>query len=76
MINMSEEDFDYTDRRGKPIKVGSKVVWYDPEKSARNLKNVWTVWEMVGDIVYISIDDENGHLAEAEVFPEELKVVG
>ena len=60
------------DKNGKPIKVDSKVIWYDPERSARDLKRVWTVWQISGDIVYIT--DDNG--GEAEVFPNELKVVG
>ena len=71
-----EDDWDfseneYIDRNGKPISVGSRVIWYDPERSARDLKRVWVVDDMRGDIVYIS--DE---YSEAEVYPQELRVVG
>lgn len=65
------EDEEYVDKKGHPIRIGSQVIWYDPEKSARDLKRVWTVDDMRGDIVYIS--DE---FSEAEVYPQELVVVG
>lgn len=67
-----EEEEECLDKKGKPIKVNSKVVWYDPDKSARDLKRIWNVWQISGDIVHIA--DDNG--GEAEVFPNELKVVG
>jgi vacuolar-type H+-ATPase subunit H len=65
------EEEEFIDRKGNPIQKGSKVIWYDPERSARDLKRVWTVYDMGGDIVYIADD-----YGEAEVFPQELKVVG
>lgn len=65
------EDEEYVDKKGHPIKVGSQVIWYDPEKSARDVKRVWTVDDMRGDIVYIS-----DKFSEAEVYPQELVVVG
>jgi len=65
------EEEEFIDRKGQPIHKGSKVIWYDPERSARDLKRVWTVYDMEGDIVYIADD-----YSEAEVLPEELKVVG
>lgn len=65
------EDEEFIDKKGHPIRIGSQVIWYDPEKSARDLKRVWTVDDMEGDIVYIS--DE---FSEAEVYPQELVVVG
>lgn len=71
-----DEDERFFDRKGQEIKVGSKVIWYDPEKAARDLKNIWTVWKMAGDIVYIYIEQNGEYAGEAEVFPEELKVVG
>jgi len=63
------EDEEYVDRKGQPIRVGSQVIWYDPERSAY-LKRVWTVDDLRGEIVYIS--DE---FSEAEVYPHELRVV-
>ena len=69
--NNEFEEEEFIDRKGNPIQKGSKVIWYDPEKSARDLRRVWTVYDMGGDIVYIS--DEFG---EAEVYPQELVVVG
>jgi len=66
-----EEEEEFIDRKGNPIQKGSKDIWYDPERSARDLKRVWTVYDMGGDIVYIADD-----YGEAEVFPQELKVVG
>lgn len=64
------EDEEYIDRKGRPIRVGSQVIWYDPEGSARYLKRVWTVVDLRGEIVYIS--DE---ISVAEVYPHELRVV-
>lgn len=72
--NIEIEDYDYTDRNGKQIKVGSKVVWYDPEKEARDLKRIWTVVEMNGDIILIHTSDM--YESDAEVFADELKIVG
>lgn len=58
------------DKNGKQIKIGSKVVWYDPEVSARDLKRIWVVYDIDDEIVYIGDD-----YSEAEVFAEELEVV-
>ena len=71
-----DEEEEYIDRNGRQIIVGSKVIWYDPEEEARDLKNVWTVWKMTGDIVYINIEQNGQYVGEAEVFPQELEVVG
>lgn len=71
-----DEEEEYVDRNGRQIVVGSKVIWYDPEEEARDLKNVWTVWKMTGDIVYINIEQNGQYVGEAEVFPQELEVVG
>ena len=73
------EDFDFDefdeeefiDRNGKQISIGSKVIWYDPDKSKKDLKRIWTVYNLGGSIVYISDDS-----SEAEVYPNELKVIG
>lgn len=64
------ENEEFVDKDGQPIQKGSKVIWFDPERSARDLKRIWTVYDMGGDIVYIADD-----YGEAEVFPQELKVV-
>lgn len=69
----TDDDEVFLDRNRKPLKVGSHVLWYDPEKEARDLSRVWTVYNMCGDIVYIHTDDR--YHSEAEVFPEELKIV-
>lgn len=58
------------DKNGKEIKIGDGVVWYDPQKETMDLKRVYEVYDIKGDIVYIS--DEYG---EAEVLPNELKVI-
>lgn len=62
------ENEEFVDKDGQPIQKGSKVIWFDPERSARDLKRIWTVYDMGGDIVYIADD-----YGEAEVFPQELK---
>lgn len=64
------ENEEFVDKDGQPIQKGSKVIWFDPERSARDLKRIWKVYDMGGDIVYIADD-----YGEAEVFPQELKVV-
>lgn len=64
------ENEEFVDMNGRPIQKGSKVIWFDPERSARDLKRIWTVYDMGGDIVYIADD-----YGEAEVFPQELKVM-
>lgn len=59
------------DRNGNKIAIGDKVKWYDPEKEARDLKRIWEVAKIYGEIVLI-VDEDGG---EAEVFPEELKKI-
>ena len=58
------------DKNGKEIKVGDKVVWYDPELLARDSERIWEVYELRGEIVCINDD-----FSEAEVFPSELEIV-
>ena len=58
------------DRKGKTIKVGDKVKWYDPEVSARDLSRVWEVWDVDEEMVCIADD-----YSEAEVLPSEVVVV-
>ena len=58
------------DRNNVEIKVGNNVIWYDPAIESRDLGRVWVVDKINGEIVYISDD-----YSEAEVFPNELKIV-
>ena len=55
------------DRNNVEIKVGDKVIWYDPAIDARNLSRVWTIDKITDEIVYISDD-----FSESEVFANEL----
>lgn len=60
-----------TDKNGNPIEVGTKVRWYDPDESARDLKRIYTIYEEpTEDMVKIADD-----FSEAEVYPEELEIV-
>lgn len=59
------------DRKGKVLKSGQNVIWHDPEKKARNLKNIYVVDEIISEeMVYIS-----NKYSFAEVLPEELEIV-
>ena len=55
------------DRNNVEIKVGDKVIWYDPAIDARDLSRVWMIDKITYEIVYISDD-----FSEAEVFANEL----
>ena len=55
------------DRNNVEIKVGDKVIWYDPAIDARDLSRVWTIDKITYEIVYISDD-----FSESEVFANEL----
>lgn len=60
------------DKNGKELHVGDIVKWYDPEVSARDLTEKWEVWYIdSNDMVCITSE----HGSEAEVYPEELKIV-
>ena len=58
------------DKKGNEICVGDKVIWYDPDKSARDTSIEWEVFYVNPEMVKISCD-----YGEAEVLPEELKVI-
>lgn len=58
------------DRKGRVLKEGDSVIWYDPEEEARDLGRVYKVYEVSDEVVLIADDD-----SEAEVFPEELEIV-
>lgn len=55
------------DRNNVEIKVGDKVIWYDPAIDARDLSRVWTIDKITDENVYISDD-----FSESEVFANEL----
>lgn len=55
------------DRNNVEIKVGDKVIWYDPAIDAKDLERTWVVDRITDEIVYISDD-----FSEAEVFANEL----
>lgn len=55
------------DRNNVEIKIGDKVIWYDPANDARDLSRVWTIDKITDEIVYISDD-----FSESEVFANEL----
>lgn len=55
------------DRNNVEIKVGDKVIWYDPAVDARDLNRVWVVDRITEEIVFIS-----DNFSEAEVFANEL----
>ena len=55
------------DRNNVEIKVGDKVIWYDPAIDARDLSRAWTIDKITDENVYISDD-----FSESEVFANEL----
>ena len=55
------------DRNNVEIKVGDKVIWYDPAIDARDLSRVCIIDKITDEIVYISDD-----FSESEVFANEL----
>ena len=58
------------DMKGRFLHGGDKVIWYDPDVKHRDLQRVWTVDSISEEL--ITIFDE---FSEAEVFPNELKIV-
>lgn len=55
------------DKNNVEIKVGDKVIWYDPAVDARDLSRVWVIDRITEEIVFIS-----DNFSEAEVFANEL----
>ena len=55
------------DRNNVEIKVGDKVIWYDPAIDAMDLSSAWIFDKITDEIVYISDD-----FSELEVFANEL----
>ena len=74
MIGLKEEldddDVEFHDIDGNPIKIGDKVIWFDPEYVHRDLTRIYVVYDIKGDFVYIA-----DRYSEVEVFPIEIKVV-
>lgn len=58
------------DIHGEELKIGDKVVWYDPDEEFRDLTRIYEIFDIQGDI--ISISDEYG---ESEVYASELEKV-
>ena len=58
------------DIHGEELKLGDKVVWYDPDEEFRDLTRIYEIFDIQGDI--ISISDEYG---ESEVYASELEKV-
>ena len=71
------------DKKGREVKVGDKVLWYDPEVGARDLSVKWEVTEIQGDDEDYEDEDEDDRIvlivseygSVAEVFGWELKKV-
>ena len=40
------------DRNNVEIKIGDKVIWYDPANDARDLSRVWTIDKMAYSMCY------------------------
>ena len=55
------------DRNNVEIKVGDKVIWYDPAIDAMDLSRAWIFDKITDEIVYISDD-----FSESEAFANEL----
>ena len=55
------------DRNNVEIKVGDKVIRYDPAIDAMDLSRFWIIDKITDEIVYISDD-----FSETEVFANEL----
>lgn len=68
--NIMEQEIINLDIHGEELKIGDKVLWYDPDEKYRDLTRVYEIFDIQGDI--ISISDEYG---ESEVYASELKKV-
>lgn len=69
--NIMDSDFErFYDMNGREIHVGDRVIWINPDRSNRDVSNVYMVDDMQDGIVYIK--DKMGRYEE--VNPSELKV--
>ena len=58
------------DRKGRVLKEGDSVKWYDPEEEYRDLNRIYKVYEISDSCILIADDN-----SEVEVFPEELQII-
>ena len=62
------ESIEVKDRLDNDLKLGDEVIWVDPEKEARDLNRVWTIFDVQSEEL-VRIHDI---FSEAEVNPNEL----
>jgi hypothetical protein len=59
---------DVYDWTGDKLEINDEVIWLDPEEDARDLRRVWTIYDIVNEELVKIADDAS----EAEVAPNEL----
>ena len=59
------------DINGRTIKVGSHVIWYDPDLSCRDTERIWEVYEIQDEYMIRIADD----YSEAKAYASELEVI-
>ena len=62
------ESIEVKDRLDNDLELGDEVIWVDPEKEARDLNRVWTIFDVQSEEL-VRIHDI---VSEAEVNPNEL----
>jgi hypothetical protein len=62
------ESIEIKDRLDNDLELGDEVIWVDPEKEARDLNRVWTIFDVQSEEL-VKIHDI---ASEAEVNPSEL----
>ena len=62
------ESIEVKDRLDNDLELGDGVIWVDPEKEARDLNRVWTIFDVQSEEL-VKIHDI---VSEAEVNPSEL----
>lgn len=62
------ESMEIKDRLDNNLELGDEVIWVDPEKEARDLNRVWTIFDVQSEEL-VKIHDI---VSEAEVNPNEL----
>lgn len=62
------ESIEIKDRLDNNLELGDEVIWVDPEKEARDLNRVWTIFDAQSEEL-VKIHDI---VSEAEVNPKEL----
>jgi hypothetical protein len=61
-------DVDVYDWTGDKLEINDEVIWLDPDDDARDLRRVWTIYDIVNEELVKIADD----VSEAEVAPNEL----